>query len=571
MNDTIISAAYTTFVNKGAMALLIGSGVSRESEIPTGWDITLDLVRQVGVLQGVSDLEDPETWYRDKFGESPDYSDLLETLTSTTAERINLLKPYFEPSSEQFEEGVKVPSIAHQHIAKLVLEGYIRVIITTNFDRLIENALKEVGIEPVIISNPNHIDNVLPLIHSRITLIKLNGDYLDTSFLNLKRELSYYDPRFKPLLLEVFENFGLITCGWSGKWDIGLMEVLQSSNKFRFTNYFTYRSKPSDELALLAQFRQAHLLSIANASTFFKELYENVAALEHLKNRHPLTEPVAIQRAKKYVARPENRVELADLTYDLSKASLESIVFDFSQSPTSKSIIENFVMCLSKLQTLSAVLAQTVYWSEPYHFPIWSNVMKMALNFRQQNQRNSYADWDNLLQLPATVIRYVIGISYVANKNWDYIRLLHEVNSTENSYKKNILKSTHPEIVVTSDHFVNTGYKKKTPVSLKLYHYLQPLFQPILSTDESWTEVFDSYEIISSLMYMKSNDGYRDFGPLCRFTHSNNTLWNEIKTQSEEQKDSYFMVAHGLFRSYDELNSIIDEYGRYAFSRALFL
>lgn len=570
MNDKIISAAYSTFTNKGAMALLIGSGVSRESEIPTGWDITLDLVRQVGVLQGASDLSDPEFWFREKFGESPDYSDLLEKLTSTTEERINLLKPYFEPSREEFEDGVKVPSIAHQHIAKLVLEGYIRVIITTNFDRLIENALKEVGIEPVIISNPNHIDNVLPLIHSRITLIKLNGDYLDTGFLNLKGELSNYDARFKPLLSEIFENFGLITCGWSAKWDIGLMEILKSCNKFRFTSYFTYRTEPSNELSSLAMFRQGHLLPITNASTFFKELHENVEALEHLKNRHPLTDQVAIQRAKKYVARPESRVELADLTYDLSNSSLESISFDFSKTPTSTSIIENFERCLSKLQTLSAVLAQSVYWSEPYHFPIWNNVMKMALDFRQQNQRNSYTDWDNLLQLPATIIRYVIGISYVANKNWDFIRLLHDVNSTENNYKKNILKSTHPEIVVNSDHFLKTGYKKKTPVSLKLHHYLQPLFHPIVSTNESWNEVFDLYEIISSLMYMRSKEGYNNFGPLGRFSHSNWELWNEMKTQAEAQKDSNFMVTHGLFQSYDELNSIIEEYSKYISSRAFF-
>jgi len=44
-----------------------------------------------------------------------------------------------------------MPSPAHRAIAQLVKDGYIKVIITTNFDRLIERSLNEVGIEPTVI------------------------------------------------------------------------------------------------------------------------------------------------------------------------------------------------------------------------------------------------------------------------------------------------------------------------------------------------------------------------------------------------------------------------------------
>jgi hypothetical protein len=46
----------------------------------------------------------------------------------------------------------KVPTKALHAIAWLVREGFIRVIIiTTNFDRLLDNAFREAGAEPTVI------------------------------------------------------------------------------------------------------------------------------------------------------------------------------------------------------------------------------------------------------------------------------------------------------------------------------------------------------------------------------------------------------------------------------------
>ena len=570
MNDKIISAAFSVFANRGTMALLIGSGVSRESEIPTGWDVTLDLIRQISVLHGAPDIEDPESWYREKFDHNADYSHLLERLTNTPEERINLLKRYFEPTAEQIEEGIKLPSIAHKYLARLVQDGYIKVIITTNFDRLIENALKEIGIEPVIISNPNHIESVMPLMHSRITIIKLNGDYLDTGFLNLKGELSKYDSRLDSLMSIVFENFGLITCGWSGMWDIALVEALKSHHKFRFSNYFTYRSEPSDAMKSISEYRKGYLLSIANASSFFKELFENVSALEQLENRHPLTEQLAIQRAKKYVARPEYRVQLADLTHDLSTSTLENINFDFSKSPTSESIIGNMEMCLSRIRPLSAMLAQSVYWSDEQYFPIWRNVELLALDIPNHFKTN-WSDWDGLSRLPAIILRYTIGIAYVANRKWNLLRSLHDIVDKQNYQKKNILKLTDPQTAIQKGYFYATGYKVKTPLSQKLYEYLEPLFAPVLPTNETYTETFDLYEIISALMYMKHKEHEMDHGPLSRFCHSNRELFNEVKAQSETEQEDFYMVSNRLFSSYEEFKAILTSYEDVAFKAAMFL
>lgn len=45
------------------------------------------------------------------------------------------------------------PSAAHRAAAHLVKRRAVRVILTLNFDRLVETALQDVGIQPVIVSS----------------------------------------------------------------------------------------------------------------------------------------------------------------------------------------------------------------------------------------------------------------------------------------------------------------------------------------------------------------------------------------------------------------------------------
>jgi hypothetical protein len=40
--------AFSVYESKGVYALLLGSGLSRAANIPTGWEITLDLIRRIG-------------------------------------------------------------------------------------------------------------------------------------------------------------------------------------------------------------------------------------------------------------------------------------------------------------------------------------------------------------------------------------------------------------------------------------------------------------------------------------------------------------------------------------------
>ena len=220
------SLAFSMHANPGVYAVLVGSGVSRTATIPTGWEITLDLVRKLAAVRKETCDPAPAEWYRATLGKEPDYSNLLDTLCKTAAERQQLLRGYFEPRPEDREEGAKQPTAAHRAIATLAAKGFVRVILTTNFDRLTETALDDAGVTPTVLSTPDQVQGALPLIHTRCCVVKLHGDYLDTRIRNTQAELDSYPDEVNRLLDRVFDEFGLVVCGWSATWDRALRQAL---------------------------------------------------------------------------------------------------------------------------------------------------------------------------------------------------------------------------------------------------------------------------------------------------------------------------------------------------------
>ena len=226
MIDPVHSLAFSIQANPGVYAVLVGSGVSRAAKIPTGWDVTLDLIRKLATIHNEVCDPAPDHWYLGKFGKEANYSDLLDELAKTPAERQQLLRRYWEPNNRERDEGDKKPTAAHRSIAALAARGFIRVIVTTNFDRLTETALTDEGIVPTILSSPDQIQGALPLIHTECRVFKVHGDYLDTRMLNTLGELDQYPEDVDHLLDRIFDEFGLIVCGWSAEWDGAMRKAL---------------------------------------------------------------------------------------------------------------------------------------------------------------------------------------------------------------------------------------------------------------------------------------------------------------------------------------------------------
>ena len=280
MIEPTVSLSLTLESNPGTYACLLGSGVSATSGIPTGWGIIVDLVTRVARSLEDDPGDDPAAWYRARYGEDPDYSKLLDQVARTPTERARLLRSYFQPSEEERSRCVKAPTPAHRALASLAKRGFVRVFVTTNFDRLLEQALEDENIVPTVITNASDIEGAAPLSAGDVTVIKLNGDYLDTRIKNTPEELARYEPAIDALLDRVLDEYGLIIAGWSGQWDTALIEAFERCQTHRFSTYWTGRSAPKGSAARIMARRRGHFIQVDGADEFFSNLATRLCAFE---------------------------------------------------------------------------------------------------------------------------------------------------------------------------------------------------------------------------------------------------------------------------------------------------
>lgn len=362
-----LSLAFALQSSPGVYALLLGSGVSRAARIPTGWEVVLDLVRKLAGAQGADCEPDPAAWYETTYGVQPGYSQLLDALAKTPSERQQILRAYFEPTDEERKEGAKAPTKAHRAIANLMASGQIRVVLTTNFDRLMERALEDVGVAPTVISTPDQIDGAVPLAHIKCCVVKLHGDYLDTRILNTPEELAAYDGRLDGFLDRIFDEFGLIVCGWSADWDDALRAAIERAPSRRYSTFFAARGEPSERAAALLARRGGQHVSIADADSFFDSLEQKVRAIEQFSQPHPVSVKAAVAACKRYLAEPESsRIRLADLIADesrrVSKELASGRLANTAEGVNSASVTSRVQQYEGTCHTLSAIAFEIGRW-----------------------------------------------------------------------------------------------------------------------------------------------------------------------------------------------------------------
>lgn len=507
--DPVHSLAFTIQSNPGVYALLLGSGVSRSAKIPTGWEITMELTRKLAQVMGQSCDPSPEQWYLQKFGSPPDYSVLLDELARTPAERQQLLRGYLEPTAAEREEGAKQPTPAHRAIAALAASGYIRVIITTNFDRLMEMALVDAGITPTVLSTPDQLTGALPLIHTPCCVIKVHGDYLDTRIRNTPQELAAYPAEFDTLLDRVFDEFGLIVCGWSAAWDEALCRAITRAPSRRFGTYWAGRGDSSDAARRLIEHRGAVRIPIQDADTFFQGLQQQVQSLEEFSRRHPLSIEAAVTNMKRYLSEPRYRIQLDDLI----SRELEGIreitdgpMFNLQGGPGPDS--QNFTARVrayeTACETMVAMAAVGGLWAEETHYPIWQRAL-VQLATRKSNAGDVL--WVELQRYPATLLLYALGLGAVMAGRLPFLGALFATPIHQEYGDDLCAVQCLPPSCLFQDGNASTktlleGKERRiTPLNDWLCQHLAPCFKRTTPGEKAFERAFDKLEILMALSY----------------------------------------------------------------------
>ncbi|GGN54182.1 hypothetical protein GCM10011349_29600 [Novosphingobium indicum] len=531
--DPLVSLAFSLRSSPGVYALLLGSGVSRSAGIPTGWEVVLDLIRKTAAAQSEEPGDAVDRWYAEKFGKEAGYSDLLDGLCRTQTERQQLLKSYFEPSAEEREQGLKVPTPAHHAVAELMDAGLIRVVVTTNFDRLLEQALEQRGIVPVVIGNADQATGMIPLTHQRHCIIKIHGDYLDTRILNTEDELAAYDPAMATLLDRVFDEFGLVVCGWSATWDHALRTSMERATNRRYACFWSTMGELSGEASALVTSRRADVVRIKSADSFFASLIDHVHGLEEFDRPHPLSVQAAVGAAKRYLANPEQRIRLHDLYRDAvaeAKAVWTGPAFPpHGDSPTSETISARIKAYDAAGATVIALNATIGVWSRGEQDDLLVDAIS-EIGREQFINGSQYTVWGNLRPYPGTLMLYTGGMASLIAKRPELLsRLLSVRTSTIGNKDKTAVSHLIALRLAERDHVAPLfgGSRRRVAMSDWLHDTLRETFRPFVAENEDYDLLFDTFEYFFALAYVGlavSNSGWVPVGAWAAYRHENHAI-----------------------------------------------
>ena len=219
---------------------LLGAGASRSAGVKTAgdmiWDFKQTLYRSQKKLppSAIADIGDPavrrklQQYFDDlgsfpKSGANDEYARFFEETFPNAKDRRTYL-----------DELVKAgkPSYGHHALALLMLEGFCRIVWTTNFDRTVEDAAAKLygttgRLVVAELGEPQKVTNALA--DERFPLYgKIHGDYHSDALKNTNEELRQQDADMRKALVQACQGNGLAIAGYSGR-DDSVMHALRDA------------------------------------------------------------------------------------------------------------------------------------------------------------------------------------------------------------------------------------------------------------------------------------------------------------------------------------------------------
>ncbi|MCR1981384.1 SIR2 family protein [Cellulosimicrobium cellulans] len=501
-------------------------------------------MRRAAVADGADDeaaraaFEDPESWWSANGSGELTYSSLLEAAGGPTpAARRAVLDEYFTLGTTDANEQSLVPSAAHRAIARLVVAGYIRVILTTNFDNLTERALIEAGVTPQVITRPEQVPGMEPLAHARATVIKLHGDFTELATRNTIDELATYPDEWDQVLDRVNAEYGLIICGWSGESDTALVSALSRSPMRRYPLFWDARSGKSRIAGpLLAQHRGLTVPAV-DADELFGGLIRSVESLDQM-TQPPLTTALALATLKKTLSDPTRSVELRDLVLDAARASVES-ARERLELPTGEGGGYGAVLAAHRIDAepvLALLTAGVFYDRANTHGDIWIEALRRLMGARDGNA-NWHDEVERARLYPSVLALRAMGIIAVAQDR-DQLLLDLLTRTRFSDWSRSDISA--PAMYWLHDWYALdhdavkalsrwNGQRWIYPMSPLLREDLRSLLSPYFGSAREYDLACDDYEYLLALIQHLHPDLVRGLGVASGF-FMGERQWANMKT-----------------------------------------
>jgi hypothetical protein len=227
-------------IRSSSLAWFLGAGASASARLPTAGDLIWRFKR---TLYCTTTKVDPKTCedlgnevvrerlqrYLDSTAKYPalnspeEYASYFELTYPDPADRRRFLETMLHGAS---------PAYGHHILAALMKVGSVRLVWTTNFDRLVEDAAAATygSTSALTVSTIDSSSVALRALNEgRWPILgKLHGDFQSVALKNTTEELKTQESALRAALVESCKRFGMIVAGYSGR-DESVMNALEEA------------------------------------------------------------------------------------------------------------------------------------------------------------------------------------------------------------------------------------------------------------------------------------------------------------------------------------------------------
>ncbi|MBI1235537.1 MAG: SIR2 family protein [Alphaproteobacteria bacterium] len=280
LNDSeqaVLYQEFPTFLRKleqraGGLMWFLGAGASRAAGIKTAadmiWDFKTRLYRSAKNVPASTVADVGDEYIRRKLQSHFDAQDGFPEADSEQEYSYYFEATYPEAKDRNLyiKEALKgaKPSYGHSALAQLIKRDLVRVVWTTNFDRLVEDAAAAAYETTSILTvgdlcEPAKVQRAYSEQNWPICA-KLHGDFHSQSLKNTESELATQDEAMRRVFVDTCKNQGLILVGYSGR-DASILaairEAIDGGNGFPNGLFWFVRPQDKPYEAVSALIRDA--------------------------------------------------------------------------------------------------------------------------------------------------------------------------------------------------------------------------------------------------------------------------------------------------------------------------
>ena len=306
---------FTEDARSQRFCFILGAGASKSSGIPTGAELAQKWIKEI---KGYLDSSGFDLWVRN---EKIKLNDCASYYPKIFDRRFMINKQTGYDDLEQ-AMGKAEPSLGYSFLAEIMAQGKHNIVITTNFDSMMEDALFIYTSKKPLVIGHSSLANFINIQLERPQIIKVHHD-LFLSPRNTENDTKEMDPALKKGLQEIFKYYTPVVIGYGGN-DGGFMDILKGSLDSEIFWCYVGDKLPKAEIQELVADKQGFFVPIDD----FDQLMFLIGDRIGLGPLHERMEEVAQKRITEYRKRFENeagRVRSSDKD-DLMQKALKDMI-----------------------------------------------------------------------------------------------------------------------------------------------------------------------------------------------------------------------------------------------------